>query len=405
MERKLNNLEYLNFSLGQPYNLVVVFHINGFISEEELREALEKVQKKHPLLRVRIKADNKGSFWFTSDLFLKHLETPFDLDDKSTPLFRATLLTSQEQSALILCALHTISDGISMVLLTKDLIQFLNNPDTEIKPITTSMNKEDILPTKVRKKIPKSAFLTKVTLLILRVYYFLKFGKKKEDIVYATDYKENDLRLISWNLSEDETKHFLKLCKLNKVSVHSAICTAFLPDISAINNPVNLRGRLNYPIGEAFGLYSGGTFVKMKYNYKKDFWKNAKKYQKKLLWALRDKKVFGIHKIVHTGVPLKILNELAPIFFEIFGNQEAFAITNLGSLDRMGIDLNSENFSIQSFYGAVSFAIGAITVLVYTMRGKMYFNLHYLESRYDAQKMQNMADKAKKRILTILNER
>ncbi|MHA1352029.1 MAG: condensation domain-containing protein, partial [Candidatus Heimdallarchaeaceae archaeon] len=103
-------MEYLNFSLGQPYNLVVVFHTNGFISEEELRKALEKVQKKHPLLRVRIKDDNKGNFWFTSEgvgaiplevtefeddvkinnLFLKHLETPFDLDDKSTPLFRAT---------------------------------------------------------------------------------------------------------------------------------------------------------------------------------------------------------------------------------------------------------------------------------------------------------------------------
>jgi len=84
-----------------------------------------------------------------------------------------------------------------MVLLTKDLIQFLNNPDTEIRSITASMNKEDILPTNVRKKIPKSAFLTKVTLFILRVYYFLKFGKKKGDIVYAADYKENDLRLIS----------------------------------------------------------------------------------------------------------------------------------------------------------------------------------------------------------------
>jgi len=57
----------------------------------------------------------------------------------------------------------------------------------------------------------------------------------------------------------------------------------------------------------------------------------------------------------------------------------------------MFIDLDSKKFSIESFYGAIFSAIGAITVLVYTMRGKMYFYLHYLESRHDAQRMKKMA--------------
>jgi len=68
----------------------------------------------------------------------------------------------------------------------------------------------------------------------------------------------------------------------------------------------------------------------------------------------------------------------------------------------MGIELDSEKFSIVSFYGAVSFAMGAITVLVYTMRGKIYFNFHYLESRHDAQRMNTMAANAKSRILAVL---
>ncbi|NHJ33364.1 MAG: hypothetical protein FK732_10925 [Asgard group archaeon] len=422
MKRKLNDMEYLNFSIGQPYNLVIVLKIEGKISSEELKFALNKAQLKHPLLKARIELDENGVYWFTSENvqeipietfilenesetnehFLKNLETPFDFENNHLPLFRTTLLTSNKQTDLILCAQHTITDGLSMVFLTRDLLSFFNNPDANVIPIESPLRTEDILPSKTRRIIPKKAFLTRVMLFFMRIYYFIKFGKKKEDVIYATDYKVDDLRLISWNLTEDETKLFLQLCKQKRINVHSAVCTLFLPDIPIINNPVNLRERLAYPIGEAFGLYAGGTVVRKKYNDNLDFWQNAKKYQRKLFKALRDKKVFKIHKMVHTGVPIEILNELAPLFIEIAGNQEAFAITNLGSLDLMGIKLDSKKFSIESFYGAVSFAIGAITVLVYTMRRKLYFHFHYLESRHNVQRMKDISRNAKQRIQNLL---
>ncbi|MEJ2278480.1 MAG: condensation domain-containing protein [Candidatus Lokiarchaeota archaeon] len=405
--------------MGQPYNLVVVLSIKGPILIDELKLALKKTQEKHPLLRVRIQGDNEDFYWFTSKdvgeipietlefeneskttkLFLKNLETPFDISDPVKPLFRVTLLHSLERSDLILCAQHTITDGLSMAFLMRDISGFLNDPDIEISPINSPMNKEDIFPSKIRKKIPKSAFRAKFFLFLFKIYYFLRHGKRKEHLHYASDYKEDDLRLISWNLSNEETDLFIHRCKKRRVSVHSAICTAFLPDISIINNPVNLRGRLNYPIGEAFGLYAGAAIVKMKYKDKYDFWENVKRYQKKLRLSLRDKSVYKIFKIVHTGVSLSVLKDLAPLFFEIVVPQEAFAITNLGSLDRLGIDLDSKKFLIESFYGAISFAMGAITVLVYTMRGKMYFNFHYLESRHNAQRMNSMVLNSKNRIL------
>jgi NRPS condensation-like uncharacterized protein len=425
MERKLNDLEYFNFSLGQPYNLVVVLSIRGSIVIDELKLALKKAQEKHPLLKVRIQSDNEDFYWFTSKdvgeipietlkfkdeskttkLFLKNLETPFDLIDPVKPLFRVTFLHSLERSDLILCAQHTITDGLSMAFLMRDLVDFLNDPNIEISPINTPLNKEDIFPLKIRKKIPKSAFRTKIFVLFLKIYYFLRHGKRKEHLHYASEYKEDDLRLISWNLSKEETNMFIRLCKLRKVSVHSAICTAFLPDISIINNPVNLRGRLSYPIGESFGLYAGAAIVDMKYKDNYDFWENAKRYQKKLHLSLRDKEVYKIFKMVHTGVSMDVLKDLAALFFEVVVPQEAFAITNLGSLDRLGIEIDSKKFSIESFYGAISFAMGAITVLVYTMRGKMYFNFHYLESRHNTQRMNSMATNSKNRILDLLQEK
>ncbi|MHA1219210.1 MAG: condensation domain-containing protein [Candidatus Heimdallarchaeaceae archaeon] len=423
MKRKLNDLEYLNFSLGQPYNLVVVLRIKGSISFEELQNALKKAQEKHPLLNVRIEIDDDDTYWLTSEYvkeipiellkskdsaktteeFLKHLEVPFNYENKDLPLFRTTIITSAERTDLILCAQHTITDGLSMVFLARDLIDYINHPETEIIQINASAETKDIFPSKIRKTIPKSSIRTRFALFFMRIYYFLKFGKKKKDVIYASDYKQDDLRLISWNLTESETTQFLKLCKQKKISVHSAVCSLYLPDIPIINNPVNLRGRLAYPIGEAFGLYAGGAVVKMRYRDKQNFWKNARKYQRKLFMSLRDKKVFKIHKTIHTGVPIEILNELAPIFIDIVGNQEAFAITNLGSLDRLGIKLDSENISIESFYGAISFAIGAITVLVYTMRGQMSFHFHYLESRHDNQRMKKISENAQRRIKEILS--
>ena len=424
MERRLNDLEYFNFSLGQPYNLVVVLSIRGSIFEDELKLALKKAQEKHPLLKVRIEGNSEDFYWFTSKdveeipiealkfeneskttkLFLKNLETPFDMTDPVKPLFRVTLLHSLERSDLILCAQHTITDGLSMAFLMRDLVDFLNNPNIEVSPINSPMNKEDIFPTKIRKKIPKSAFQAKFFVFLLKTYYFLRHGTRKEYLHYASDYKEDDLRLISWNLSKEETDLFIHLCKKRRVSVHSAICTAFLPDISIINNPVNLRERLNYPIGEAFGLYAGAAIVDMKYKDKYDFWENVKRYQKKLYISLRDKNVYKLFKMVHTGVPINVLKDLTPLFFEVVVPKEAFAITNLGSLDRLGIDLDSKKFSIESFYGAISFALGAITVLVYTMRGKMYFNFHYLESRHNAQRMNSVVVNSKNRILDRLKE-
>ncbi|NPD89324.1 MAG: hypothetical protein HGN29_11410 [Asgard group archaeon] len=423
MKRKLNDLEYLNFSIGQPYNLVVALRIKGNISHEEMRNALRKAQEMHPLLNVRIESDENRSYWFTSEeveeipietfeftseaktneFFLRNLETPFDYEKKHLPLFRTVLLTSAEQTDLILCAQHTITDGLSMAFLIRDLVDFLNKPDTKVIPIESPSRAEDIFPSKIRRKIPSNALLTKVMLFLMRIYYFLKFGKKKKDVIYATDYKADDLRLISWNLTEDETEQFLQLCKRKRISVHSAVCTLFLADIPIINNPVNLRERLAYPIGEAFGLYAGGTVVRKEYKHKKDFWLNAKKYQRKLIMSLRDKKVFKVHKIIHTGVSIDILNEVAPLFIEIAGNREAFAVTNLGSLDRIGIKLDTKKFSIESFYGAISYAIGAITVLVYTMRGKISFHLHYLESRHDETRMKKMAENAEKRVKDLLN--
>ncbi|MHA2431597.1 MAG: hypothetical protein ACXACC_11300 [Promethearchaeota archaeon] len=57
-KRKLNEIEYLNWLIGQPYNISMVITIKGHLEQDLLKESLEKVQKKHPILQARLDVNN-----------------------------------------------------------------------------------------------------------------------------------------------------------------------------------------------------------------------------------------------------------------------------------------------------------------------------------------------------------
>jgi len=416
MIRELNDLEYLNYTVGQPYNIVVMLRIKGKLTISLLEKALMKAQQRHPLLKVRIVQNEKGMPNFTSESvgpipisvikrqndtdtlkeYHKQLSSPFNLDSKVLPLFRVSLLTADQNTDLVLCCQHTITDGMSMAFLIRDLINYLNNPTEKIIVLDTPLRDDDIFTPKVRRSIPKRAFRTKFMLFFLRIYHFLIFGRREAK---QTDSKHDSVQIHSWTLSEVQTSEFLKKCKDRRISVHSAICTAFLPDISTINNPVDLRNRLNYPIGESFGLYAGGTVVMAKYRQRLGFWTNARRYQKKLIQNLRNKKLYNGNKFINKSIQLSTAQEFGQLFVDIVSRQDPFAITNLRSLDKLGITFESNKFSVISFNAAVSTTLDAMTLVVFTLRKQMYFHFNYLETKHDFDRIKRMSENAKKRII------
>ncbi len=417
MQREINELEYLNYSMGQPYNLVVILRIKGKLTISLLEKAFVKAQKRHPLLKARLERNETKIPYLTTDgvgsmpirvikrqdesdafkEFHKQLITPFNLDSKILPLFRVSLLTGDQSADLVLCCQHVVTDGMSMAFLIRDLIQYLNNPSEKIVVLDTPMKDVDIFTPEVRRSIPRTASRTKFMLFFLRIYHFLIFGLRKRD--KKTDSKHDDIQIYSWTLTEKQTKDFLKKCKDRRISVHSAICTAFLPEISTINNPVDLRKRLNYPIGEAFGLYAGGTLVNAKYRRRKDFWTNTRRYQRKLIRSLRDRNVYRINRIMNKSLSLSTMQSFGQLFVDIASKQNPFAVTNLRSLDKLGITMESDKFSVISFNAAISNTLDAMTVVVFTLRKKMYFHYHYMETKHDLERIKQIAENAKRRII------
>ncbi|MHA1212306.1 MAG: hypothetical protein ACTSSH_07580, partial [Candidatus Heimdallarchaeota archaeon] len=76
-----------------------------------------------------------------------------------------------------------------------------------------------------------------------------------------------------------------------------------------------------------------------------------------------------------------------------------FAITNLRSLDKLGITFETDKFSVIAFNAAISNTLDAMTVVVFTLRKEMHFHFHYMESVHDVNKIKRISDNVVKRIL------
>jgi len=422
-KRKLNEIEYLNWLIGQPYNISMAITIKGNLQKELLRKSLKKVQRKHPVLQAQLYVNNKGEPYFIwgeigqipieiiprteNDLYKKIVEkefiTPFEMGiNCSYPLIRVKLLNAESVSDLIITIQHVIGDGMSMVYLFRDIIDFMVRPEKEVEPLEVIKNAEDILPSFYQKKISKTPRKFKITLWFVKKILMLrrfkqKLGKtriKQKDFAFNNNKKKQFLTRV-WILTEDQSQALFKKSKKNAVTVHSALCTMFLPDFPAINNPVNLRKKLEYNVGESVGLYAGALVVKKKYKEKYSFWRNCQIYHKKLVKGLNSNKIFKIFKLITRAVPLELFKELMSL--DIYLDNSIW-ITNIGSLDKFNIYIASKGFNVKNMYGGVSVTYDAMFVVVFTLDNKIHFQLHCYKPPHTEVEIEKYINNAMKQL-------
>ncbi len=426
MLRELNDLEFFCLAVGQPFNIAVMLRIKGSVEIKLLESTLSKLQRRHPLLRVRIISDENDRPWFTSegvgtipvteikrindsqalDEFHRQLSMPFDFENEKLPLIRITVISSPEITEIIICALHTISDGFSMVYLFRDMIKHMVNPEEEIIPLDFPKKDVDIFTPKVRRMIPKTSFFAHTVYALLRIYNFLRYvfiGKRKPAEV---NIKEDDLEIHFCKLTKNQTAELLKRCKKEKVSVHSAISTAFSQEHPIMGSPVNLRRRLNQQIGESFGFYSSVAVYKKKYRKSLNFWQNARRLQKSLTRSLRDRKLFFVHKLLSKAISLKFLRKLGTYYIEIVTKKNPFSVDNLGQLDKLIQDIGLDKFpAIEMFFGGTTNFLDTFIVLFYTLRSEMHFYFHYTKTKYSQKEIASYAETIMKRLVKAIERK
>ncbi len=283
-KRKISAWErMLNWS---PYSIVaMVTRIKGNVSEQMVKNAVDKVQQRHTLLRVRIELDEEQTPWFTSEgvqeipieviprtnddswieVYDKACKEPFEFDKR--PAIRFYLLQSENTSDIVIFCHHVICDGMSLAYLARDLMVYLGDQDHEVEILP------DPLPIS-REIIPEDQ---KLASIVMKVMDKINNKWEQEKVLFDQEdylnlheiyWKNFTHKTISIELSEEQTNQLVNNCKREKVSVNSALVTAFVgaqnivqgkkPFHSKIGVGGDLRNRLTPPDQKDRLAWKGG---------------------------------------------------------------------------------------------------------------------------------------------------
>jgi len=318
-ERKVTSAEC--FLARSPFSIVtMVARIKGQVSDEMLRNAVGKAQHRHALLRVRIQYDEDHAPWFTSEgvqeipieilpreskddwiqVHVEALKVPYEFE--THPAIRFILVQSPEMSELIILCHHIICDGVSLAYLARDLMVHLGDPEREVEVLPAPPPIDlDNLP----EDVSQSGLVKSLIKRMNKQWDEAGIAFDDEDYKALTKaYWDNYTHeLISIELSAEETSALVARCRDEKVTVNSALTVAF----SAAQNLVeaekpyhgqlavgaSLRDRIPDSPGEGMGYYAGAVELKFKYNQKRSFWENVRKFQKDFQKKYTNKNLFG----------------------------------------------------------------------------------------------------------------
>jgi hypothetical protein len=152
--------QFFRYAERNPVHFLLVAEFDMVLDAQQLRSALDAVQRRHPLLSVHVEDHPSSRLGFyraptvaripltvrdgDSDwrsLAATELTRPFDRS--TAPLIRATLLRTPTSSAIVLTLDHTIGDGVSSFLVLNDLMAALNDCPLEIRPVPPAL--EDLI--------------------------------------------------------------------------------------------------------------------------------------------------------------------------------------------------------------------------------------------------------------------
>jgi NRPS condensation-like uncharacterized protein len=325
------------FFMYSPFSIVtMVARIKGYVSEEMLKNAVAKAQRRHVLLRVRLNFDTDHNLWFSSEgvqgipieilprksenewikIHAGASKIPFEFENR--PAIRFILVQSPDVSELVILCHHIICDGMSLSYLVRDLMVHLGDPEREVEvlphPPAIDLNN---LPGDVSQSGLVKFFIKRMNRKWAEDPEF--FDQEDYDVLTKAYWDNYNHEIITIELSEAETAALVSRCKKEAVTVNSVLTAAFSGAQSFVEGEkpyheqivvaANLRDRLQNPVGEGFGMYASGIELKFKYNHERSLWENARQFQKNFQSKFTNKNLFS-----------NILNwlNLEPTMFEAF---------------------------------------------------------------------------------------
>src|SRR3984893_1598192 len=271
--RALGAMEHLFWLMDQkhPAHLTVTAEVRGFTKVQSWRDALDAVQRRHPVLSTSINRNEEGqpalyqvdaapiplrvvdgSVQGRWELGLdREMAVPFT--PEQAPLIRSVLIHKPQSAVLIMIVHHAIADGMALVFLIRDLLQVLS--DGQIEALSFSSTAEELL-----SKLPRGE-------KIVPAEASQAGAPQAEPALYR---EGNGLapRVTARKLDEHLTATLKERARREGTTVQGALCAALVlagrktsstwrKQSVRVMSPVNVRAHLG--AGEACGLYLGGA--------------------------------------------------------------------------------------------------------------------------------------------------
>lgn len=371
-----------------PLNCVFGVKIRGTILLKNLRIALDKIQQKHPLLRTRIEEDGAGVPHFVlseslSAIPLKIVErfgdddwqqqskiewkTMFDI--ASLPMASLVWIKGEEVSELLLVCPHCICDGTGFVALMSEILRLLDHPEQELVPYLPFSSIEELLSPSFTST-PGKVLKTKAFAFLARLFFFFKSAKNI--------HPKGEAYLLHWKLTEAETSALAGACKDAGVTVHSALCVAFLEAFQLVRGtkaqgkvicPVDVRHFVEEIKKDALFAFAPIAELSLPKEKGKDFWTKATELKtelKKKIAAMKVHELLVMSEYFHGSVN-KMLKHL-----KATDGGHDITLSNMG---RLTIAAHYDSFELETVYSPnVGFPWrNANTLVLSTFEGRMDF--------------------------------
>ena len=277
-----------NMHRSVAYNMATAFHLNGYIDHKKLDAALNKILKRHEILRANFFEINGKIYQkFQDNFYLKIpveklrggnlafklqelIQKPFDFE--SELLIRVNLLQKTNSNSILVFNMHhIIMDGWSLETLTKEFITYYNDDiDSE------EQKNDNCLQFKDYAEWYNSSFQEKDR-LFWRNYlenYNFKNSFPPDNEPHKPTYSANHDLL---EFDKSETESIKKFTKKKGITIHNFLVTALNILIYRLNHNEDIivgtinSGRGNSELTEMIGMFAKTLPLRTKISQKDTF--------------------------------------------------------------------------------------------------------------------------------------
>ncbi|MBK1988708.1 alcohol acetyltransferase [Sphaerospermopsis aphanizomenoides BCCUSP55] len=402
---------------GGTLNVVTISRIIGLLDEVILRQALDIVQCRHPLLNCRIIKSFNSLRFETAAIKIplrsfNHLDyqnwtevVVAEMNQKMEShkgLARCVLVKSQNENNvvyLITTLHHAISDGLSTVQLHSEILTYCQK--IAAGEIINQVDSLHVLPP-IQELLPDSARgwgsdLQNIFFLLKLTFQYLWYNPKSLDFQEYVPIKSRRSGMVHKQLDQELTVKLVNFCRKKNTTVQGALCAALMfavaqeisgnerKDISlSCTSYISLRKHLRSLVSENnLGVLASAitSFHTLRVNT--HFWNLAREVRENLAAELKSDDIFSITMMYKNMIEFLLANPNLAL--------TSVAVTNIGQVKIPKFYGPFELTEI-SFVPAQAIFGGVLSAAVTTFDNRMILNFMFSLPSNSQNLMEELAD-------------